>query len=272
MKLYIYRFEKNETARIDTIKEKSIWLSTPKAFNDLVDSLLESVWLTNTDENTCNALKEGFDFIHKLTNRYRFPFPQDVQNAILDLLPYCHPTPRHTFSEIDDDEEQQKKLAGKVSDYIRETSGVCCFFAGAARNPLMWAHYADSHRGFCVEYVVDTKDTSNLFEVNYTTKPETPSIEELLFCPHQVIGRILMRKGHEWSYEKEYRLIYINEINSNEPGKIFPLPESFTQNKIITGANFINGEGNLNVNNLGIPIISYHDFIKEESQCQKPNE
>ncbi len=81
-----------------------------------------------------------------------------------------------------------------------------------------------------------------------------------------------MRKGHEWSYEKEYRLIYINEFSSIENGKKIPLPDSIRPNKIITGVNFINGKGHLNLENLGVPIISYYDFIKEVSQCQKLDE
>ncbi len=74
----LYRFEKNETSRIDTIKEKSIWLSPPKGFNDLVDSLLESVWLTTMDKNTRDALIKHFETIRKSASSHLFPLPQEI--------------------------------------------------------------------------------------------------------------------------------------------------------------------------------------------------
>lgn len=218
------------------------------------------------DEHTRSALIKGFEATRKATTSDLFPFPQETQESIIHLLLYCSPAGKINDRRAHEICNTKKDLVAKISNYIRETSGICCFFNGNPTHPLMWAHYADSHKGFCIEYEVDKDNNWNLFEVNYTTKPEAPSIEELLFCPHQVIGRILMRKGHEWSYEKEYRLIYINEINSGNLGKKLRLPESFRQNKIITGSKFINGEGNLNVENLGIPVISYDDFIKEEKQ------
>lgn len=265
----LYKFEKHEKDRLETIKEKSLWISPPKKFNDLADSLLDSVWLTTMDKITCKALIEGFETIRKSAPSHLFPFPQEIQESIVSLLLYCIPIEKINKGRESEICEKKCLLVKQVSEYIRKTAGICCFFNGKPNHPLMWAHYANSHKGFCIEYDVDRGNNRNLFEVNYTTKPEAPSIEELLFCPHEVIGRILMRKSHEWSYEKEYRLIYINEFNSAEPGKRLHRPESIRPNKIITGANFKNGEDDLNIENLGIPITSYYDFIKEENQCQK---
>jgi hypothetical protein len=47
--------------------------------------------------------------------------------------------------------------------------GVCCFTTDN-RNPLMWSHYADGHKGFCLEF--DTQKckllSEKLFPVTYS--------------------------------------------------------------------------------------------------------
>lgn len=69
-------------------------------------------------------------------------------------------------------------------------------------NPLMWAHYANSHTGFCVGYEkTDIENISTkLQKVTYSTQPysiKTQSDESILFI-----------KSNEWEYENEWRAIY----------------------------------------------------------------
>lgn len=73
-------------------------------------------------------------------------------------------------------------------------------------NPLMWAHYADNHKGICIQYRVNPEnmvDNANLIvrllDVNYDK-------------PFPLDGNIpfldsLCVKGDCWRYEKETRLI-----------------------------------------------------------------
>ena len=50
---------------------------------------------------------------------------------------------------------------------IRERITIVCFTQNPNDMP-MWAHYANEHKGFCVEYEID--DPSKLYPVFYTDK------------------------------------------------------------------------------------------------------
>ncbi len=108
-------------------------------------------------------------------------------------------------------------------------------------NPLMWSHYANSHKGFCIEFKcmhaitypviyidrkIDFKDIAeefvktknNLFLKNYSEDKSIAKINALrtsiLFC----------LKSKIWDYEKEYRLIKVNKkLKSN--GKLYNLKD-----------------------------------------------
>jgi Protein of unknown function (DUF2971) len=77
-------------------------------------------------------------------------------------------------------------------------------------NLLMWAHYADYHRGFVIEF-----DTQNVFfgDLNIVKQPSMlGKVEYSDVRPHlsySTIGRpeALLRKSAAWAYEQEWRLI-----------------------------------------------------------------
>lgn len=91
------------------------------------------------------------------------------------------------------------------------------------KNRLMWSHYADSHKGFCVEYDFSEPDAEVLntlpLPVLYSKKrPLIPWEAALEKTPENMektwrwlmIG--LLTKDSEWSYENEWRIL----INSTD--------------------------------------------------------
>lgn len=73
---------------------------------------------------------------------------------------------------------------------------------------LMWSHYADSHRGFCVEYKDSIKKT--LHEKCIESRPidykkELIEIDE---CGDGYELDPIFRKEERWNYEKEERFLY----------------------------------------------------------------
>lgn len=75
-------------------------------------------------------------------------------------------------------------------------------------NDLMWAHYAESHKGFCVGYAEENiRKVSHKFEkVVYCTKPVTIDIRADIEM--DVIEGLLFQKGSSWGYEDEWRALY----------------------------------------------------------------
>jgi len=84
----------------------------------------------------------------------------------------------------------KKEMAGEV--------GILCFSKGW-RNPVLWSHYADSHRGICLGF--DVIEDRLLRPVRYV-KQRTPFT---LPPAKEAISELLFTKYWDWSYEQEWR-------------------------------------------------------------------
>lgn len=84
--------------------------------------------------------------------------------------------------------------------------------------PLMWSHYADQHKGFCIGYDVSGNNSKDIYPVDYKGKRfiRTQQIHDMLFGSNENIRNaakkeidnvILLSKAPSWKYEKEYRVI-----------------------------------------------------------------
>ena len=75
-------------------------------------------------------------------------------------------------------------------------------------NELMWAHYADSHKGFCVGYTEESiRKVCNKFEkVLYCENPTAIDIRGDIGM--DAIERLLFQKDTSWIYENEWRALY----------------------------------------------------------------
>lgn len=83
--------------------------------------------------------------------------------------------------------------------------------------PRLWAHYADSHRGFCVELSGLDKLPDSIFSgrVDYTSRRPRLSTSELLVVQgkgnsqhkEEILSRLYLQKSLGWEYEKEHRLV-----------------------------------------------------------------
>lgn len=79
-------------------------------------------------------------------------------------------------------------------------------------NELLWAHYANSHKGFCIEYDLDKllsvhqnfdiKDTINI--IYQSERPEITKNNSI----HQVREKLFGTKSLSWQYENEIRLVF----------------------------------------------------------------
>ncbi|WP_458039082.1 DUF2971 domain-containing protein [Pantoea ananatis] len=92
-----------------------------------------------------------------------------------------------------------------------------CLSSRADSN-LMWSHYADSHKGFCIEF---KSKFIRAKKVRYSdTIPQLKTIEflKMLFCNERneelgdYILSALCTKLKEWEYEAEYRLVGAKSI------------------------------------------------------------
>ncbi|WP_066270835.1 DUF2971 domain-containing protein [Hydrogenophaga palleronii] len=101
-------------------------------------------------------------------------------------------------------------LQGVMARKLEEQVGILCL-TESADNLLMWAHYADSHRGFVLEF----DDCSPFFDCRVNLKDELRHLRKVTYSikrPSLTLSEVddfsaFMTKGLEWQYEAEWRMI-----------------------------------------------------------------
>ena len=141
------------------------------------------------------------------------------------------------MNEIPLDRDTWDEFFGSLTDYepsftFTDTRITC--FCSEAQNLLMWSHYADGLRGFCLEFdeneLFVEDEYKYLVPVNYTDKP--PHIDSFVYAVthdqfeyaaehgyeeyegelrrkelNEIMRTAVASKLKEWSYEKETRLV-----------------------------------------------------------------
>ena len=114
-------------------------------------------------------------------------------------------------------EHKHIKNLSKSFDYFRIRSFCNGNTTRALKNVLMWSHYADEHRGYCVKYKLSKhfikQDENDSFEhmflkpIIYRKDEEKVDISELTTINTDLA---FATKHESWKYEKEVRLIVYN--------------------------------------------------------------
>lgn len=71
------------------------------------------------------------------------------------------------------------------------------------KNTLMWSHYADSHRGICIEFDKNNDVISKARPIRYTKEFRALTAKSIMDDPFQVV----LTKAMDWCYEREWRII-----------------------------------------------------------------
>jgi hypothetical protein len=127
--------------------------------------------------------------------------------------------------------EAQKTLNYKMKLLRNDMFKISCFSCfkdedELMQNTMMWSHYADEHRGYCVKYLLNLNESifrnillCGLFPINYTSRTEIITPKQLLDLKEmngelnindnlkKKIIKSLLTKSRFWNYEKEWRLI-----------------------------------------------------------------
>lgn len=91
----------------------------------------------------------------------------------------------------------REALRGTMEELVRSERGVLCF-SDNWRNPTIWAHYADQHRGICLGFDIPEP---TIERVQYKK-----TRERLPFPPNLRTAKIMLTcKFESWAYEKEVR-------------------------------------------------------------------
>jgi hypothetical protein len=207
-----------------------VWICSPEKYNDPYDCLFR---IAETDVVTAanRGLVRNFIKIFKL-GKYLSPDAIKLARASKDPIQQLTNSlsfpPGHVSPPGSDPVQMAQFMATRLPTVIgdtisfirqiRDATKVCSF---TERNDsiLMWSHYADYHKGFCIEYdfsKLPQRDVLRraMFPVVYSTRlfdltrwsGRLVSAGRKTFKPAQVL-LAMMHKYKDWKYEREWRFI-----------------------------------------------------------------
>lgn len=106
-----------------------------------------------------------------------------------------------------------KRWITKAISDTNENLGILCL-TDSNQNELMWAHYADCHRGVCLEFDLCIDMTTFCFpkKVEYSDDTKRYNyIRSWVERKGMDATEAIFHKSAKWSYEKEYRVVRIDE-------------------------------------------------------------
>ena len=196
--LYKYRSWDNKFHK-SILTNNEVFLSSAELFNDPFDAKVPFRYDEKemTDDNI---------FI-KLYQVGKESWPELSEKELIDK---CYEQQK---TGIFKDDRCWKNKSQEIIDSFNKTYGILSL-TPKSNNLLMWSHYADSHKGFCIGF--DTKllakSINGLFgNVNYSDKVP---VQSMFAKPMQNCIAYLMTKSKEWEYEEEYRITKIFASNT----------------------------------------------------------
>ena len=201
--LSLYKFRVlNKTSHKDILISNLLSFPSPDNFNDPFDSAIPIRYDQGSKQEIISYWEEHLKISRPDLNRR-----QRKEGAII------------AYREI--------KKGGRRTVEIQETiisSMVGVFsLSGNCKSILLWSHYSDSHKGFCVGFnvgrlkgfcqkrLIELDERISLEQVEYSEK--YPFIDAYQLSADERLKYQLLTKSPEWQYEKEYRLIWFKGAN-----------------------------------------------------------
>lgn len=112
----------------------------------------------------------------------------------------------YEFLGVDLSDREFRKAFKSSRDQAAKTAGVVCF-SKSWKNPLMWGHYGNKHRGICLGF--DVKD-EHITEVDYIPELLQPDLDmkkRFGGLDEEFVENIFRLKYEGWKYEEEVRVL-----------------------------------------------------------------
>jgi hypothetical protein len=198
----LYKYRKFDVTALKMLVGHETFYADPKSFNDPIDcnpafdfnislkELIELCLETLAMGNRVNATKRIRDIVYQSSEYGDYKTEVDARRFLIQLL-------------VDD-----------IGDTIKEQFGAMGVLSFAAdwASPLMWSHYADDHKGICIEFDTTEVTHSFLAPVNYDASRKVKlsdifdwKVKGNNMAETNVFNTYFYSKAADWSYENEWR-------------------------------------------------------------------
>ena len=180
----LYKYRAVSKYSLDNFENDTIWVDNPAAYNDPFDGV---------------SIENG-DVISGL---------KDIKDSITD-----DPAYKKFLSDLYTEEfvrELRESFDAAYTTHAQHTFTIACL-SETKSSVLMWSHYADDHKGFCIRYsgpeIYHSEEVDkHLFPVKYLARKDSQIPISALALDYPGLYSVLC-KTRDWRYEKEWRICF----------------------------------------------------------------
>jgi hypothetical protein len=183
---YLYQYRSVSERSLKMLAEGKYYFAPAHSFNDPLDCAVEPI-------NELPSIEKIIEHQAKvLQDNEAISFQEALQKSqIIKTLPQTQL------------EKLLQRLRDSIQNILRHEYGVLSLSA-KNDNILMWSHYADYHRGFCIEFKRSPGNPLGSTQPVQYVK-EYPRVNYFDDLPGGIAKRIILTKADDWSYEEEWR-------------------------------------------------------------------
>jgi len=185
----LYRYQPFNATTLANLKNRLWYFSSPTAFNDPYEC--------RHDLRTLNSSASAIEL-------FRAALRSDVEKGKVEFEELLNLGPAELAQSLD------RQFAESSDQVFRSLQGrgVCCFSA-RVDSLLMWGHYADGHRGFCLEFDTSSTHFDKFKKVEYFQECPSLSISRMLAGEtDSAFDAIMCSKPADWAHEEEWRALH----------------------------------------------------------------
>jgi hypothetical protein len=243
---------------LDNIENETIWLSDFRKLNDPTES-----YFCLTYENILEFAVENFQGFQELCKEHNINGTPSQKNEQLFNMILINDKNKQDYKQISDVKEELSFRLQRIIEQILDRLRVFSMTEDGPLNKLMWAHYANSSKGICIQYdlsTIDYKKIKEIHKIQYLEKPINYTqnfINELNKRMPLTNNRWFIeckkQKPIEWSYEKEWRIIAIKPEHRKDDISV----EALKIDCIYAGTGFDK--------NSQIEIVQFSNIVKQKN-------
>ncbi len=221
----IYRYQSFDALSLSALCHDQLYFSDPNKFNDPLDckpavindsdkltlrNILIALIQTRITGEVISSLRVAKVEGEQAQAHAHKQGKQEADNEIRNIA-YHATNPDYEVS-VEEAECDLLTYAIQTELLKQNNRGVCCL-SEEYNNPLLWSHYGDQHKGFCIGYSLDRNPKPKINKVDYggeRTVSTSLIAKAILHQDEQARGvldrQMFLRKAGSWQYEKEWRL------------------------------------------------------------------
>ena len=188
----LYKYRTFSSRALSMLANNELYFAVSDSFNDPFDCRARREY----------EFKDDNDFVTKWT-----PLEASHQNiSVKEAFQYL----KEVVADKNLKEEYIARKSNEFQKTVLQSFGVCSF-SEVRDDILMWSHYSDGHKGFCIKF---NRAPDNMLAeakpVDYPKSNEFPYINYWLGKTQEQVDEvetIVLTKSRHWDYEEEWRLI-----------------------------------------------------------------